>query len=198
MNKRLMYGVGMYEKGEFAASAGGKTISNEYSLWASMLCRCYSEKSLVKNPTYSGCTVSDNFKNFQYFAEWCQSQIGFNFDGYTLDKDILIKGNKIYSEDTCFFVPRKINNFILTTKASRGDLPLGVCFHKQGNKFMAQCSDFNGLNKYLGLFATPEEAFQAYKAYKESLAKEFAKAYIGKVDDKIINVLNNYTVEITD
>jgi hypothetical protein len=55
-----------------------------------------------------------------------------------------------------------------------------------------------GGRHYLGLYSNLEEAFQAYKLHKESLAKQLAKEYEGLVHPKVIEALNNYVVEITD
>lgn len=97
-NSCRIYGVGVVGVGNYAAS----THLKEYSLWMNMLERCYSPKFKEKNTTYRECVASDNFRNFQYFAEWCNGQIGFKQEHFALDKDIYIKGNKLYSENTCF------------------------------------------------------------------------------------------------
>ena len=83
--------------------------TKEYELWCNMLKRCYSEVYKKQRPTYEGCKVSDNFKNYEYFYEWCNQQIGFGNQGWHLDKDLLTKGNKVYSEDSCIFIPSEIN-----------------------------------------------------------------------------------------
>jgi hypothetical protein len=193
----LVYGVGLYEGGEYSCAIGGKR-TQEYSLWTNMLNRCYSSKYHDITPTYIGCSVSENFKNFQYFAEWCNKQIGFKETNYQLDKDIVSKGNKLYSEDTCFFVPRELNMFLTNSNASRGTRPVGVSFNKPVNKYVAYCKDGYGFQKHLGYFQNEIEAFQVYKTYKEALAKQLAKEYEGLVHPKVIEALNNYVVEITD
>lgn len=197
MGKRLVQGVGVYEKGKYASKANGKH-GKEYKLWQNMLERCYSEKLHARHPTYIGCEVSENFKNFQWFAEWCQAQIGFKLKDYQMDKDIFGKGNKLYSENTCFFIPRQVNTFLTKRKGDRGSHPIGVDFYKVKGMYRATASDGRSLSKHLGFYNTPEEAFQAYKGYKESLAKELATKYEGMVHSKVVEALNNFTVEITD
>ena len=44
---------------------------------------------------------------FSGFGKWFDDN---NIDGYHLDKDIKVKGNKVYSPDTCLFVSHKDNN----------------------------------------------------------------------------------------
>lgn len=197
MISKLVMGVGVYSTGKFCSKING-TITKEYNLWVSMLRRCYSKEYLSRNPSYQGCEVSDNFKNFQYFAEWCNNQIGFNTEGYQLDKDAVFKGNKLYSEYTCFFVPKRVNQFFINRKRGRGEYPIGVSFSKSRQKFIATAS--NGLGKLvnLGGYTTPLEAFLQYKKYKESLGRVLAEMYCGYIHPTIVDKLNNYEVEITD
>ena len=95
-------------------------LTREYRLWMDMLRRCYSDGFRKKNQTYKDCEVSDNFKSYEYFYEWCNEQIGFGVEGFELDKDLLIKGNKIYNKNTCIFVPSEINLVLTKRTTSRG------------------------------------------------------------------------------
>ena len=174
-----------------------KVMVKEYDLWKSMLLRCYSKKHQEKHHAYIGCIVSENFKYYEFFYEWCQNQVGFK-DGFHLDKDLLVKGNKVYSEDTCVFLPREINNVLTSRNSLRGKYLLGVCFHKCSGKFIAQINSNGIKRKHLGTFNTEIEAFNAYKQAKESYLKELANKWKGKIDDRAYNALMNYTVEITD
>lgn len=193
---RLVYGVGIYEKGKYTSKIDGK-ITKEYSLWNSMLQRCYSSNCQLKQTTYIGCSVSEDFKNFQYFAEWCNNQIGFAIKGWHLDKDILHKGNKQYSPTSCVFVPREMNNLILQNNALRGKLPIGVSYSKRRRVYRAQIRD-NGTNICLGSFENPEKAFLCYKVNKEVRVKLFAEEYKDRIDPRAYDSLINWSVEMGD
>lgn len=105
------YGVGYIGIGVYTSR------SRAYGVWCSMISRCYSSKSLEMHPTYKGCSVAKDWHNFQVFAKWFEDNY---VDGYQLDKDLLVVGNKVYSEDTCVFVTPKINLFITDSAAKRG------------------------------------------------------------------------------
>jgi len=115
-----------------------------------------------------------------------------------LDKDILYKGNKIYSHDTCVFVPQSINLLFTKSDRVRGDLPIGVTYRKRSRKFEVKCCDGTKKRIFLGSYNTPEEGFQAYKKYKEKLIKQIANKYIDQIPNKLYNALITYTVEIDD
>jgi len=183
-------------------SYDGDNILKEYEIWKSMLKRC-TQKYWDKKPTYTGTTCSDNFKSYTYFYEWCNRQIGFgevdeSGRAWHLDKDILVRGNKLYSEDTCVFVPQRINKLLVKHLARRGGFPIGVVYHPKRGKFSARCKNGFGETKGLGAYNTKEEAFKAYKIYKESLIKHTAEEYKGQLDDKVYQTLLSYEVDYSD
>ena len=140
--------------------------TKEYVLWKSMLERCYSTALKKRYPTYEYCKVSENFKYYEYFYEWCNKQIGFNNKGWHLDKDLLVKGNKVYSESTCVFLPAEINSLLTKSDKIRGKHPIGVSWNKRDEVFVAKVKKSKGKSEYLGLFNTELEAFNAYKTAK--------------------------------
>ena len=182
---------------KYPISEGG-VLTKEYTLWCNMLKRCYSDAYKKKQPTYIDCEVSDNFKSYEYFYEWCHKQIGFGVEGWQLDKDLLIKGNKVYSEDSCVFIPKEINTLLVKREASRGDYPIGVYWSKTANAFKAMVRKNKGKQEYLGLFNTEIEAFNAYKVAKESFIKEQANEWKDRIDERAYNALMNYEVGIDD
>ena len=191
-----VYGVGIVGTKYLAFVNGGNT--KEYLLWQGVLQRCCSDDFKKKNPTYEGCKVSDNFKSYEYFYEWCHEQVGFGNEGFHLDKDLLVKGNKVYSENTCVFIPQEVNTLLIKSVASRGKYLIGVCWCNTKKAFVAQVNKGKGSPEHLGYFNTELEAFNAYKEAKESFIKEQANDWKSQIDDRAYNALMNYTVEITD
>ena len=172
--------------------------TKECALWTNMLVRCYSDTYQKKKPTYKDCKVSDKFKSYEYFYEWCNQQIGFGVEGWQLDKDLLVKGNKVYSEDICVFIPVEINTLLIKREASRGKHLIGVCWCNKSKAFVARVSKNKGKQEHLGSFKTEIEAFNAYKQAKEYFIKEQANEWKGKIDERAYNALMNYEVNIDD
>jgi len=171
-------------------------------MWKAVTVRCL-HKFWVKHPTYANCSLSATFEDYGLFRKWCQQQIGFDKidekgNRWQLDKDILIKGNKLYGEDTCVFLPAKINLLLTKRNSCRGNLPLGVTKGKRDGRFRASCNDGEGNHKHLCYFDTPLEAFSAYKIFKEAIIKQVAEKYKDQLDPRAYQALLNYEVEITD
>lgn len=184
--------IGYLGEGSHKVKIEGK-ITPSYRTWCGMLRRCYSEKHQLDNPTYIGCKVDKSWHNFQVFGEWFENN---KIKNWELDKDILSKGNKIYSPETCCFVPSSINSLFTKTDIKRGNLPIGVSLHREG-KYQAKILK-NSIQFYLGLYITPEEGFQAYKQAKEDYIKEVADLWKHLISEKVYQALYNYQVEITD
>ncbi len=173
-------------------------LTKEYTLWCSMLKRCYSNAYKKRQPTYEGCEVSNNFKSYEYFYEWCNKQVGFNNKDWQLDKDLLTKGNKVYSENTCIFIPAEINLLLVKREALRGTHPIGVRWHKRDKAFVAKVNKNKGKQEFLGYFNTELEAFNAYKVAKEAFVKEQAEKWKSQIDERAYEALMNYEVNIDD
>ena len=191
-----VYGVGVLGTKYPSRVNGVKT--KEYALWHSMLTRCYNNSFKKRRPTYIGCEVSDKFKSYEYFYEWCNKQIGFSNKGWQLDKDLLVKGNKAYSEDSCVFIPKEINLVLVKCTTSRGEHLIGVHWNKKDKAFIARVNKSKGKREHLGLFNTELEAFNAYKEAKETFIKEQADKWKLQIDPKAYEALMNYKVDITD
>ena len=194
-----VHGVGV--SGTKYPSRVNGVLTKEYDLWQNMLRRCYSDIYKKKYPTYESCEASDKFKSYEYFYEWCHKQIGFGNQGdenpFHLDKDLLIKGNKVYSENTCVFIPKEINQLLVKSTASRGEYLIGVTFEKSSGKFISQIS-INSRNVKIGRFKTEIEAFEAYKEAKENVLRGLAEKWKSQIDPRAYKALMSYEVNIDD
>lgn len=184
-------GVGYFGVGCFSSGCSSKHTP-EYAAWKSMLTRCYSPLFLNKHPTYRDCFVSRDWHNFQNFAEWFSSQ-EFKGSGYDLDKDLLSKGCKVYSESTCCLIPSVLNMLLINDNTKSSDYPTGVCLQADVGRFSARLS-VNGFRKYLGSYKTQEDAYAAYIEAKEVYVREKAAEWRGKVDDRVLSELMLWTV----
>lgn len=177
--------------------------TKEYKVWHNMLRRCFNEKEKEKRPTYQNVSICKEWLLFENFYEWLHSQSNFNkwYDGFrwSIDKDILIKGNKVYSPETCCLVPNNINTLFERKESQRGKYPIGVSKTKNG--YSATCSNpYDNTITWLGTYYTVKEAFNAYKKYKESLIKQIAKSEYskGNITEECYNAMLKYEVEIDD
>lgn len=170
---------------------GGRARCPAYTAWSGMIERCYSEKYLLKWPTYSGVKVCDEWHSFSTFRIWWLQN---HVDGWHIDKDIL-SDSREYSPDTSLFVPAWLNIFTIDSGSARGAYPIGVNFHKGTGRFQAQCRN-TVANKiqYIGLFDTPEEAHLAWRARKLELALEL-KPSMDEIDmriyPRVVEIINN-------
>lgn len=170
--RSLVQGVGINNAAYIVTMLvdNSRVICPYYQVWMSMINRCYSEKYQKKQPTYKGCSVVDEWLSFTAFREWMEKQ---DWNGKELDKDILNYGNKKYSQDSCIFVSKAINNLLSDNGASRGAYPQGVSFSESRNRYRATCV-VDGAHKFLGRFKTCGEAEIAYLKFKSSLINSIA------------------------
>ena len=167
----------------------------QYSLWTSMLNRCFSEKEKQRHPTYKDVTCCDEWLSFGNFVEWLNKEVEYKGHpiGSALDKDIIVKGNKIYSPEFCSFVPTAVNKLLNDCGAGRGEFPVGVYFDKCRSKFVAQLCCF-GKMKYLGRYDTIEDASFAYKTAKEAHIKIVATQYKDALSSDVYESLMSWEV----
>lgn len=184
----IWYNKGYLGDGRYKSSINGKQLI-QYKKWNHMLERCYDPKYQKIEPTYIGCSVDPKWHNYQVFAEWFY----LNYkDDWVLDKDLLIKGNKIYGEDNCIFIPARLNTFLSNKQRSNTTGEIGVCVNKKGNKFRVGLSDvLTGKSIYIGSFNTIEEASNAYKEARGIQCENIKEIMINDYNIKDLRILNN-------
>lgn len=204
---KSVYGVGMV--GDKYCTSINYKGTKEYNIWHSMLQRCFDQKTKSKHPTYKDVTCCEEWLYYPNFYEWLHEQENFdkwlNGDRWCIDKDILIKGNKIYSPETCCLVPHNVNGLFVKNNANRGTLPIGVYYNKKSKRYRAIVSmNYKNGKPYdmeCGQFPTPEDAFYlGYKPVKEKYIKQIAQQEYdkGNISKRCYDAMLIYEVEITD
>lgn len=190
---KTYYGVGYLGSDDIITQKDGVSIKS-YVCWTNMLKRCYDinyQKSSSKR-AYMGCSVDDEWHNYSLFKDWWDKNYkeveGIDFQ---LDKDILSKGNKVYSKEMCVFVPREINQ-VIQGHSKESNEPKGVRLRK--GRFEARCN-INGNPIYLGAYDTEEEAFQVYKLEKEKEIKRLADKYKDVIDRRVYDKLIHWDID---
>ena len=200
---KSVFNIGYLGQGKYKMSEKGKH-TKAYKVWTSMLERCYDPYYLNKEPTYIDCYVCKEWHNFQNFCKWWEENVyNCNNERMCLDKDILCKGNKIYSPENCIIVPQRINNLFTKSNATRGKYPIGVSWDKRINKFSANCGIYDKNEnkskvKRLGYYNSVEETFEVYKNFKEDYIKQVADEYYNIIPRELWKAMYEYEVEIDD
>lgn len=177
-------------------------LCQSHKFWVAIRTRCFNERIKEKYPHYRFCTLDPEWYLFSNFASWFANNYWCktNAERIEIDKDILVKGNKVYGPQFCVVVPHSLNQLFVKRDKARGKYPIGVQKERCGNSYSAVVGNGHG-QTHLGCFATPEEAFQAYKQAKEQYIKQVADEYKAKYPDfpqKLYDAMYAYEVEITD
>lgn len=158
-----------------------------------MISRCYSKSERVKYRWYNDCSVSDDWHNFQNFAEWYELQENSNKDNFELDKDVLYHGNRVYSKQSCMVVHKDINYIFSKKEGSKG--PVGIYFDKIAGGYRASCR-VGKVEKTL-FSKSKTTAYNFYVMMKfESVKIAHQKHYSG--DDYMKEVLKNKLISFLE
>jgi len=189
----VVCGVGFIGEGPHIAFRNNRS-TKVYTNWTHMLERCYASAK-VNTPTYQDVEVCEEWHNFQNFAEWYYNQKGHDIKGWQIEKDIYFfhTHKLIYSPDSCFFVPRSINNQFLLREADRGEMPLGVQ-QKQG-KYQARVQ-FKNKRGHSPYFDSIEAAVDWYYEKKAQRIGELADEFKNELDPRCYELLK--TIKLFD
>lgn len=174
MARKLVCGVGINDADYCIYKRKPYWSCPYYSKWRAMLSRCYNPKVLERQTTYQGSSVCNEWLTFSNFKFWMEKQ---DWEGKALDKDFLQDGSKIYSPETCVFIPIELNNFLTLKGNLRSNTPLGVSYHKQKGLYQSRCNDGNGNNIWCGEHSDPFEAHKEWIKAKTMVAKKYLLVY---------------------
>lgn len=163
-------------------------VCQYYQKWSSMIDRVHDQRG-GRYKSYKDCIIDGNWQKFSSFKSWMEKQ---DWVGNELDKDLFGDG-KTYNQESCCFIPPKLNRFLETSNKSRGSYPIGVSLHESG-KFHACCGNpFNRKKRfYLGLHDTPEVAHSAWLKKKLEVGVELCDTLGVSVEIKEA-VIRRYT-----
>ena len=185
----LMYGVGVFDRPKIVDRVSCTKIR---TMWYNMLERCYCEKFHKKQPTYAGMTVSEDWKMFSKFERDVKEMVNFEkclTENWALDKDSIVVGNKVYSKDTCCFIPQSLNSKLstLTNLETYGSgcsmLPYGSYRVLVGG---------HGKRGHVGCYKTLDEAFSVYKSIKGKMLLKEIQEYAGSIDSRAVDSVRSY------
>lgn len=191
---KTVRGVGYMGQGIYK-SRENKKFTRCFVTWMGMITRGYCPKYQERIPTYKGITVCEDWHNFQNFGKWFDNNYNPEImEDWQLDKDIICPNCKIYSPETCCFIPCEINSAFSQVNKHRSML-IGVT--KRCSNYTASIN-IKGIVTHIGNFSTELEAFQAYKELRENHIKQIAEKWKGKILDSVYQILSNYKLEIDD
>lgn len=182
--------IGYFGVGDYKAKIDGK-MTKSYSIWSGMIRRCYDEKTYKKQPTYKNVIVWEGWHNYQVFAEWVEKNWKPYMDKtWDLDKDIICPDCKIYSPETCAFVPHEINNSILGK--TMGDKKVtGISIHC--GKYCVRAPSLNG-RKVIGRYLDRKIAENMYKKAREKYIKELADKWKYKITEQVYSAMYSWQI----
>ena len=148
-----------------------------YVKWTAMKRRVCAIEYKTNHPTYEQATCSGDWLRFSKFKAWMEKQ---PWEGMELDKDIIVPGNKLYSPETCCFIPQKLN-FIFrdfSRKVANFGAPMGVTYVTDNpeslnkKRWKVQVSSINKPQTYLGVFNTKEQAHKVWQMAKATAIED--------------------------
>ena len=188
-----VYGVGFFGDGRITNTLEKDLVSKISEYWHSMFKRCYDP--LPRYSAYNDCQVHELWHDFQNFAKF---YLDNGHPKWELDKDLLIKGNKIYGPDTCLYLPTELNGYIKNNKSRRGEYLIGVSLSYKGDSYIAKCRNDEGKQINLGRYSTEMEAFLKYKEFKESVIKIKGSRWKDLLSAKAYHAVMTYEVLADD
>ena len=162
-----------------------------YNIWRMMLRRCYQSEVSKSYKSYEECYVCEEWHCFSNFLKWHNENYYEIKDvEMHLDKDILKKGNKVYSPSTCIYTPQDVNK-LFTTQHQKRKYPQGVFYHKKDKVFVYYSHKYR---KTIEGCKTSEEAYSCYIKDKQETIVERAEFYKKYIPSELYEALINYKV----
>lgn len=182
-------GVGYLGQGEYERTVG-RVSTPAYRYWCDMLRRCYDVGFHERQPSYADCEVCEEWHNYQNFAKWFENNYyEIKNDTLDLDKDLLVANNKVYSPETCWFIPTGINRGYRNNKDRKA-----ICALDSGEYVISPI-------KQSPRFTNLEEAKISYVNWTINKQLEKLESYKGELPveiyQRLYRILKDYTPTIS-
>ena len=186
---KTIFGIACLGDGKYGSWKNSRGSRDTYLNWVAMLQRCYVDMN-GKYPTYYNiATVCDEWFNFQNFAEWYESHYYYiPNERLHIDKDIKIKGNMMYGEDTCILVPQRVNEIFHKNGKKIVDTDLPETIRRRGDKFYVEFR-----SKGIGTYDTVEECLEKYNIKKLEYLRNLVDEYGTLLPNDVREVLLAWT-----
>ena len=147
---------------------GKRVYCSCYLQWRNLIVGNYGKRAIASG---DNCGVYSPWLRFSVFKEWMKQQ---DWKGMSLDKDIILPGNKMYGPDICAFVSHRVNDLI--TPYAYRKLPRGVSYRSNDETYSIHVaySEKYAYEKgaYMGGFKTVRKASDCWLEYKERTVVE--------------------------
>lgn len=159
-----------------------------YVKWKSILVRCYSSKYQSDvNSIYYGHTIAEEWKRFSKFKAWMENQ---DWIDRNINNNLIVPGAKVYSEETCMFVPSEVGFLFNTGSKHNNEVSSqknkqGVTYSKQLGKYKASITKY-GRAVHVGYYNSSDSAHEAYKISKGHYIIEIAQKLFMNHRERII------------
>jgi hypothetical protein len=163
------------------------TVMQADNRYSNMMTRCLRTDI---HPTYEGCAVCEEWQiSKQAFLEWIfKNYYEVDNERMELDKDILVKGNRVYSPSTCCFVPHSINN----------EFNAQFMFPEYTKDDETGMWHIRTMKNEVFTGETIEDVIASYIPHREAELKAIADKYKGKIPQKVYDAIVNWKLTIDD
>ena len=151
----------------------GRLKNPVFAIWSSILTRVTSAKPI--HDPYFDTTICLEWLRFSKFKEWVDNPMSGYMEGYAIDKDIISPGSKIYSPETCCFVPTRIN-LLFVKHNTPSDKPTGIIM--KGGSFYTHVKINNRVLS--STFYNMHDAMDDYVKKKSEIIRSVAEEYYQK------------------
>ena len=169
-----------------------------YVLWHSIIRRSYSDVYHKNKPSYKDVNVSEEWRRLSNFIKDVEKLPNFDMalsENWEIDKDLLGDGKKLYSKETCCFLPRELNT--LFTRESTKGLKKGVFYNKRLNKFTSSINKGGKVRHHIGVYQTEAEAHLAYCKEKQKHLDGLILKYDDKLPENVKSKLKDWFLNKT-